>query len=262
MPRKLQTKVGAAISARVLAEKYGMATNSFPSFTVTACGLLADRLCAQGLLTVPLRQIDLGDLGRVRPFCPDYGFSRGTPIDRYYLHQFTSQTKDEVVGETLEIGGQKENQRRYGFTRAASYRVRDLFRCSGIDIRADAHDPAALNESSLDSVVMFNILEHCGRPWVVVENVRRWLRVGGKVFCLVPNAQRIHRDPRDYWRILPDAMTLLFESYRVIRIGSFGNLLACAASLSGMAAEDLHQKDLEETDMQYPVVTWIVAEKT
>jgi len=75
------------------------------------------------------------------------------------------------------------------------------------------------------------------------------------------NAQRIHQSPKDYWRILPDAMHSLFASYRILRIGSYGNLLSAVAALSAIAAEGLTPEDLDACNPEYPVITWIVAEK-
>ena len=39
------------------------------------------------------------------PISRDFGFDRGTPIDRYYIDRFLERHAAEIVGRVLEIGG-------------------------------------------------------------------------------------------------------------------------------------------------------------
>ena len=45
----------------------------------------------------------LGDLRRVTPIDPNWGFERGTPIDRVYVEQFVSANAADIRGRVLEI---------------------------------------------------------------------------------------------------------------------------------------------------------------
>ena len=220
-----------------------------------------EKLSTLGLLTAPIGGIGFGDFKRFSPFCPNYGYSRGTPIDRYYLGRFVSKVKDEVVGDILEIGGRKENEKEYGFAHAASYTVMELDNQPGADLIGDAHELTACEAESRDSILLFNVLEHCERPSQVLRNAFEWLRPGGKIFCAVPNAQRVHHDPKDYWRIYPDAFEAMLSGYSGLRVTTYGNLLSCHAALSGIAAEELDAEDLDFHDGRYPVITCAVAEK-
>lgn len=220
-----------------------------------------EKLSTLGLLTAPIGGIDFGDFKRFSPFCPNYGYSRGTPIDRYYLSRFISKVKDQVVGDILEIGGRKENQKEYGFGEGGNYAVMELNEQPGVDLIGDAHESGACEAGSRDSIILFNVLEHCERPLRVLQNAFAWLRPGGKVFCAVPNAQRVHRDPRDYWRIYPDAFEAMLSGYSGLSITTYGNLLSCHAALSGISAEELGTDDLDFHDSRYPVITCAVAEK-
>jgi SAM-dependent methyltransferase len=214
-----------------------------------------------GLLTVPFGSTDLGDFRHIRPLCPDYGYSRGTPIDRFYLGQFVAEFRDTVIGVALEIGGRRSNKHAYGFSRTTEYLAMDMHVDDEVDVVGDAHNSEAHPEGRFDSIILFNVLEHCDEPWTVVRNVHRWLKTGGVVLCAVPNAQRIHGDPKDYWRILPDGFSSLFKSFAITKLKTYGNLLTVHASLSGIAAEELTQKDLEQNNPDYPVVTCIAARK-
>jgi len=237
------------------------ADGEYPALTLEEFRLLAERLAAETLLTVPIGAIDFGDFKRKLPFCPQFGHFRGNPVDRYYLDRFIEQIRNEVKGVTLEIGGSKGNRELYGLTNTTSYLTMDL-NGEGLDIIGDAHDTQAVEEASLDTVLLFNVLEHCERPWVVVDNIYQWLKPRGQVFCMVPNAQRVHRVPQDYWRILPDAMTSLFARFGRRKLYVYGNPLTTLAAYYGIAAEELSREELDHYHENYPVANCIHAQKT
>jgi SAM-dependent methyltransferase len=221
----------------------------------------AESLARNGLLSIPFREVHLGDFGLAHPLCPDYGFSRGTPIDRFYLSQFVGEVRDRIVGSTLEVGGRTHNRKLYGLTATTEYVTMDVAAGSNADIEADVHNPLVCPARRFDSIIIFNVLEHCKEPWTVVDNIHRWLKPGGRVFCVVPNAQRIHRGPQDYWRILPDAMRSLFRRFATTTVKGYGNLLTSNASMCGISAEELRSEILNMVDERYPVMLSVVASK-
>lgn len=244
-----------------LAESRGVDCTMLPRLNAEEFLAVTKRFCSMGLLTIPVGKIRFGDFREYAPFCNNYGFTRGTPIDRYYLDQFIAEIRDEVNGDTLEIGGRKENRHRYGLRHVISYKVIDVIGGRSVDIVADAHDVTACSANSFDSILLFNVLEHCERPWVIASNLSTWLRPGGKVYCMVPVVQRIHGDPKDYWRILPDSLEFLFRDYHILKKGTYGNLMTSVAALSGIAMEELDLDELSPKNPQYPVISWIVAKK-
>jgi SAM-dependent methyltransferase len=247
----------------MLARSFALVKQPYPVLTIDEFLSHAESLATKGLLTIPFGDIAFGDLRRTIPFCPDYGYSRGTPIDRFYLSQFVLEIRDKVAGATLEVGGRRYNRDLYGFHKTSEYITMDLAaHGSEVDIVGDVHDVMIHRERRFDSIVLFNVLEHCVEPWTVINNTFRWLKSGGNVFCAVPNAQRIHSDPKDYWRILPDAVGPLFQRFSNTQVKTYGNLLTVNASLSGIAAEELGNEELNERNADYPVVTCIVATKT
>lgn len=244
-----------------LTRAFGIPNSELPSLSFRQFLLCSDSLFSMGLLTIPFRSLELGDLRRVVPFCPDFGYSRGTPIDRFYLSQFVEKIRSEIVGKVLEIGGRRLNRELYGFDNAKDYRTMDLTSDTNVDAVADAHNPSAYPPESFDSVVIFNVLEHCEDPRTVVSNIFRWLRSGGKVFAVVPNAQRIHRGPRDLWRIMPDGCASLFRQFSDLHIVTYGNMLTASASFAGIAAEELQTQELMAVNSEYPVITCTVGTK-
>jgi SAM-dependent methyltransferase len=246
---------------RVLASKGKNRPDLWPRLSASQFDEIVRTFANDGLLVAVHRAADVGYFRKSVPLCPYFGFSRGTPIDRYYLSQFVKEIRQEVRGSTLEIGGDTNSRVAYGFSEAAAYRTLDIDEDARADIVADVHSPTACAEESFDSIVLFNVLEHCRRPWVAVDNIHKWLRVGGKVFCMVPAVQRMHRLPKDYWRFMPDALETLFEKFGNLNLGTYGNLLASAACLAGLSAEELTVADLNHRDSRYPVAICLVAEK-
>ena len=49
------------------------------------------------------RPPSLGDLRRVTPIDPNWGFERGTPIDRVYVEEFVGSHAADIRGRVLEI---------------------------------------------------------------------------------------------------------------------------------------------------------------
>lgn len=218
-------------------------------------------LARLGLLSPARNTIDWGDLRRTAPFCHVFGLTRGTPIDRYYLGQFIREIRPQVAGTVLEVGGVVSNRELYQFEQATAYQTLDLAEGPGVTLVGNVHDAATIPAASLDAVVLFNVLEHCQNPWIVVENIHRWLRITGKCFCMVPSAQRLHDFPGDYWRPLPDGLQQLFHSFSQQQVSVYGNPLTVVASFMGIAAEELSPQDLDAWHPEYPVATCLVATK-
>lgn len=206
-------------------------------------------------------EIDWGDLRRASPFCAEFGFSRGTPIDRYYLNLFVAEICDQLHGDVVEIGGKNHNKNSYGFSRVFRYRGLNLIASPGVELIGDAAQSQCLPPSSLDGLVAFNVLEHTPRPWQIVNNMRLWLREGGVACCMVPNAQRLHKMPEDYWRPLPAALMEMFTGWSERRLYQYGNPVSTVASLMGIAAEELEEAELIDYHPDYPVASCIFARK-
>jgi hypothetical protein len=218
------------------------------------------RLAREGLLVPARGALDWGDLRRRHPLCPAFGYTRGTPVDRYYLHEYIREHREEVSGRVLEIGGRLLNKLIYGYGRATEYRTLDLGRGAD-DLVGDAADPGAVAERSMDCVIAFHVLEHCPAPHVVIDNVWRWLVPGGTALVAVPAAQKVHSFPLDCWRPQPDGMRILFRNFSAAHVQTYGNLVAAIASLCGIAAEELSPGELAERHPDYPVLICVTARK-
>src|SRR5689334_18087507 len=66
----------------------------------------------------------MGTLRRTSPLSDDWGFDRGTPVDRYYVESFLAEHRKDIVGKTLEVKS-SGYARRYG-TAVTQYDVVDI----------------------------------------------------------------------------------------------------------------------------------------
>jgi SAM-dependent methyltransferase len=214
-----------------------------------------------GLLSPAKGSIDWGDLKRPVPICQAFGLTRGTFIDRYYLSKFIKEIQSQVSGNILEIGGTPKDKDFYQINPGSSYQILNMEAGPGVDIVGDAHDISMVKPESFDSIILFNVLEHCYAPWIVVENIYAWLKPGGKCFAMVPTAIRLHATPMDYWRPLPDAFRYMFRNYSQQQLYVYGNPTTVIGSYYGIAAEELTADELDIFHPDYPVATCIVAQK-
>jgi SAM-dependent methyltransferase len=222
---------------------------------------IVEKLETIGLLSPATGSIDWGDLKKSVPICQAFGLTRGTPVDRYYLSKFIAEVKHEIVGDILEIGGTPKDKDFYAVNPGTSYKILNIEAGLGVDIVGDVHDVSLIEPASFDSVIIFNVLEHCYAPWIAVENILTWLKPGGKCFAMVPSAIRVHATPSDYWRPLPDAFAYIFRNYRQQQLYVYGNPTSAIASYHGIAVEELTTSELDDFHPDFPVATCIVAKK-
>src|SRR4051812_41158651 len=62
-------------------------------------------------LEIPLRTIRFGDFGRLSPIGGDFGWERGTPVDRHYIEGFIAQNAADIRGRVLEVGDDRYTRR-------------------------------------------------------------------------------------------------------------------------------------------------------
>ncbi len=228
-----------------------------PAAFSTAVAALVDL----GLLVPPPGTLDWGDLRRREPLCQVFGLGRGTPIDRHYLERFVESSRPLISGDVVDVGGDPADRVRFRLDGLSSFRVLDVADRAGVDVVADVHDAAALPEGSVDTVLLFNVLEHVRDPRTVAANVHRWLRPGGRCLVMVPNAQRLHHAAEDHWRFSATGLALVFDCFASTEPRSYGSLTTVLASFTGAAAEELTAAELAEHQADHPVATCLVATK-
>ena len=201
------------------------------------------------------------------PLSHNWGFERGTPIDRYYIERFLERHRVDIRGRVLEV---KDD----GYTRRYGTGVE---RADVLDI--DAVEPAGdggrrPRGRRRDPRGRLRLLRAHADPPPGLRRRRRRpaARTGPSLRAAscsstVPALSRMCGDPEtypDYWRFTaPSARRLSRRrSARAnVEVHTAGNALAGAAFLLGMAADELGARRLDAADPSHPVLVTIRAVK-
>jgi SAM-dependent methyltransferase len=203
---------------------------------------------------IPINSVRWGDFRNPRPVCQNFGFSRGKPIDRYYIECFLAEHADDVSGRVLEIKDDSYT-RRFGGSRVNESDVLDYDAANkAATIHADLNDPKALESGVYDCAIVTQTLQYLIEPGKVVRHLHDSLKPGGVLLLTVPAITAMRgRDPW-YWNYTALGVeTLLGNVFKSsnVSVQSFGNLVSSIALLEGIAAGELKEDELDFRDPAY-----------
>jgi SAM-dependent methyltransferase len=207
----------------------------------------------------------LGTLRRTTPLSDNWGFERGTPVDRYYIEQFLAQEADSIRGRVLEIADSGYT-RRFG-SQVAGSDVLDIDATnSAATFVADLATADAVPSDTFDCFILTQTLQYVFDLRAALQHVHRVLRPGGTVLCTVPSVSRIGSRylENEYWRFTAASASRLFEDAfggSTVAARARGNVLACVAFLAGMAFQELSTRELESDDPFFPLIVTVRATK-
>jgi SAM-dependent methyltransferase len=216
----------------------------------------------------PVRGVRLGSLRRTRPISRNYGWERGTPVDRFYIDAFLKRHARRIRGRVLEIGDD-EYTRRHGGTAITNSDV--LHAGPGnprATIVADLADAPEIADGSFDCVICTQTLLLIYDIRAAVATLHRILAPGGTALVTVPGVSRICRDEADewgdYWRFTTDSAGRLFADEfgaENVQTKAYGNVLAATAMLHGLAAEEVGAARLNDRDRDFEVLIGVSARR-
>ncbi len=216
----------------------------------------------------PVGFVRFGSLRGLRPICSDWGFSRGRPIDRYYIERFLAAHAGDIRGRVLEIGSDAYTRAFGGghVTRADVLHVAEAG--PGTTIVADLADGAGLETDAFDCAIVTQTLQCIYDVAAAARTIQRILRPGGTALVTVPGISKISRHDMDRWGYhwsftTRSAGRLFGDAFPGgdVRVAACGNVLAAAAFLYGLAAEDLTRAELDHVDADYELLITVRAHK-
>jgi SAM-dependent methyltransferase len=188
---------------------------------------------------------DWGDLRRLRPVSREFGYGRGRPVDRYYIERFLDTHRRDVTGRTLEVGDDGYT-RRFGDDRTTQ---RDVLHVHGRNpaatIVGDLVDAPQIADATFDCIVVTQTLHLIYDVDRAVATLHRILRPGGVVLATFPGISQLSGDEwsRTWsWGFDSRLASRLFASRfgeHHVSVEAYGNSLAAAAFLQGLATADL-----------------------
>jgi SAM-dependent methyltransferase len=211
------------------------------------------------------RPLDLGDLRRVTPVDLNWGFERGTPIDRVYVERFVGSHAADIRGRVLEIAA-PDYTSRFG---QGVERVDILMATEGnpeATIVGDLADARHIPDDTFDCAIVTQTLQFVYDVRAALATLHRILAPGGVLLATVPGLTRISA-PEDeafgeWWHYTARSLRrLAAEAFgdNNVEVESFGNVLAAAGFLYGLAASDLTVEELDAHDPLYEVIVGLHA---
>ena len=95
-----------------------------------------------------------------------------------------------------------------------------------LDVVVDLTQKLPFSDSSFDTVLLTDVLEHIAEPMQLVREVARVMRAGGKGIFGVPFLYWLHEEPHDYYRYTRFALQRFCEqsSLTVLELYAYGGL--------------------------------------
>ena len=212
-------------------------------------------------------RVNVGDFGSVVPISRDFGFDRGTPIDRYYIERFLARHQVEIAGRVLEVGGD-DYTRCFGGSRVARADILHVHEGNPrATIVGDLTDPAVLPESAFDCIVLTQTLHLIYDVRGAVARLYRALAPGGVVLVTAPGISQIDRGEWGsswFWSFTTESLSRLFKECfgpDDVIVEHYGNVFAATAFLQGLAVEEVDTSKLDLLDKSYQVIVAVRARK-
>jgi glycosyltransferase involved in cell wall biosynthesis/SAM-dependent methyltransferase len=216
----------------------------------------------------PFGKVRFGDLGGSVPIDDDFGFGRGTPIDRGYIAEFLSRHAEDIGGRVLEVGDD-DYSRRFGGARITR---QDIFHVNLDNPRAtivgDLAKPGVLPPAAFDCLVLTQTLHLVYDMASAVRQMHRALRPKGVVLLTVPGISRIDRGEwRESWcwSLTEASARRMFSDVfgtDQVEVETHGNVFAAVAFLHGLALEEVSPAKLNVRDPAFPVIVSVRAQKS
>ena len=210
--------------------------------------------------------VDFGDLRRLVPISSDWGFDRGTPVDRFYIDRFMRSCAEDVRGRVLEIAN-PEMTLRYGGGRVSRSDVlHPVAAPPPVTLVGDLATGEGLPEGAFDCAIVTQTLLLVYDVHAAVRTLARVLAPGGVALVTIPGITQISREDMDawgqYWSFTSASARRMFEDAfgpDSVRVEAFGNVLSATAFLHGIAAEELTEEELLHCDRDFETLIAIRA---
>jgi SAM-dependent methyltransferase len=211
------------------------------------------------------RPSSFGALGTA-PLSTEWGFDRGTPIDRYYIERFLERYSADVRGRVLEVKS-ADYTRRFD---------RGVVRSDVLDIDpgneqativADLTAADDVPAGQFDCFILTQTLQFIYDTRAAVSHAHRMLAPGGVLLVTLPVVARIaprYGPETEFWRFTAASCRRLFGDVfgaANVEVETYGNVLVDMAFLQGAALEEIPREKLEVNDPFFPLIVTVRAVK-
>ena len=209
---------------------------------------------------LPRRPVRFGGLRRTTPMSRNFGYDRGTPIDRGYVEDFLGRHAADIRGRVLEVGDDAYT-RAFGGERVTQAEVLhvdpDAPKATYV---ADLAVGDGLPSDAFDCVVLTQTLHLVFDMPAAIATLHRILRPGGVLLLTVPGVSSVDAGEWGgtwYWSLTGASLRRLLGlrfAANEVNVTTYGNVLTAIAFLHGLAADELRPAEYAVADPQYPVI--------
>ena len=213
--------------------------------------------------------VRFGTLRRIFPVSPQFGFDRGTPVDRYYIEKHLRLHARDIRGRVLEIGDDAYTKK-FGGRQVNASDILDLSeRNERATIIADLTSASQIPSEAYDCIILTQTLQFVDDVHMALETLHRVLKPGGVLLATLPGISKIARDKHnqwhDQWRLTAYSCQKVFQrpfSADALSVAAYGNVLSAVAFLEGLAAHELTEEELDFRDPDFEVIIAVRAVKS
>ena len=256
---------GRELQLQSLADRYRRALAARDEGVRELESLKAALELESGQPTRPPQPVDLGELRRTTPVARNWGYERGTPIDRHYIERFLERHSGDIRGAVLEIQ-EPDYTSRFGGNRVTRSDVLDINPANpSATVISDLRCAGNIPSSSYDCIILTQTLHVIDDMRSVIGECARLLAPGGVLLATLPCASRVcleYGDEDDFWRVTEAGARVLFSSAFPadgLDVRAHGNVLTLAAFLYGLACHELQPAEFEAHDPYFPLLVTIRA---
>ena len=212
-------------------------------------------------------EIDWGGLRRTTPISREFGFDRGTPVDRYYISKFLDRNRSLIAGRVLEIGDDSYTLE-FG---SPAVTMRDILHVHEGNAKAtiigDLSSGNGIPSAAFDCAIITQTLHLIFDPLAALRTLHRILKPGGVLLATAPGISPISIDEWSsswYWGFTYASMERMVETVfgTDVRIEAYGNVFASTCFLQGIAVEEVTTAELDIDDGEHVTLLCVAARKT
>jgi len=206
---------------------------------------------------IPLGSVDFGDFRRLSPIGHAH-FSRGMPIDRYYIEKFLAQNASDIHGCTLEIAADYYTVRFGGERVTRSEVLHAVPGNPAATLVGDLVTGKGIPGSAFDCMILTQTLPFIYDIKQSVIQIRNALRPGGVALITAAGISQMSRhDVGVHWRFTDASARRIFSDVfgpENVTVVTYGNVLAACAFLHGLGVQELQSQELDHHDANYQVI--------
>lgn len=202
-----------------------------------------------------------------KPLSNQYGFDRGTPLDRYFIESFLEANETDIKGRCLEVLNNAYTLK-YGGNRVTTCEIIDIEEANvNATIIDDLRNLQTISDNSFDCIILTQVLQFIDDVESAISECYRILAPRGVLLVTLPALSRADCTSGvdgDFWRFTQASAKYLFEkkfSTNSIKIDFFGNARSGIYFYAGLSIADTQKKVLVDKDENFPTIITVRASK-